>query len=93
MLIEDRHLLQELSVASYVSNDAHIVGGDEPRRNSEQQVNVDENDTVQLVAGGRLCESSTKEGPSMMVLTGPNFSGKSVYQKQVGSRCFSSISN
>ncbi|EXJ86901.1 hypothetical protein A1O3_03855 [Capronia epimyces CBS 606.96] len=50
-----RHLLQEMSVASFVPNDTFLVGG----------------------GGGGI------EGPSMLILTGPNYSGKSVYQKQV----------
>ena len=55
-----RHILQEMTVPSFVPNDAHIVGGDS------------DNETE--------AERSTA---SMIMLTGPNYSGKSVYQKQV----------
>ncbi|OAL29677.1 hypothetical protein AYO22_02091 [Fonsecaea multimorphosa] len=53
-----RHLLQEMTVPSFVANDTFLVGG-----NGE--------------------ETDPAEGPSMILLTGPNYSGKSVYQKQV----------
>ncbi|KAF1911832.1 muts domain V-domain-containing protein [Ampelomyces quisqualis] len=62
-----RHILHELTVSSFVPNDTHLVGG----------MGNDAPD----------CESnldhSGAEGPSMLVLTGPNYSGKSVYLKQV----------
>lgn len=55
-----RHLLQEMSVPSFVPNDTFVVGG-----------------------SGLEDNNGRKEGPSMILLTGPNYSGKSVYQKQV----------
>lgn len=45
------------------------------------------NDT--LIVGGKAMEDSTNglreiaQAPSMLLLTGPNYSGKSVYMKQV----------
>lgn len=57
-----RHILQEMAVPSYVTNDTFLVGG--PAEN-------------------RLGPDETIDGPSMLMLTGPNYSGKSVYQKQV----------
>lgn len=48
-----RHLLQEMTVASFVPNDTFLSGGAE------------------------------SHGPAMTILTGPNYSGKSVYLKQV----------
>ncbi|KIW34581.1 uncharacterized protein PV07_01356 [Cladophialophora immunda] len=51
-----RHLLQEMTVPSFVPNDTFLEGG-----NGE----------------------TDPAGPSMILLTGPNYSGKSVYQKQV----------
>lgn len=58
-----RHLLQELTVPSYVANDTFLVGG-----NGE--------DTDHMNA-------ELTQNPNMLLLTGPNFSGKSVYLKQV----------
>ncbi|KAL1306915.1 hypothetical protein AAFC00_005558 [Neodothiora populina] len=63
-----RHILQELSVASYVPNDtfiaasqAAVVGEDRPNRTARDR----------------------SDGPSVVLVTGPNYSGKSVYLKQV----------
>ena len=61
-------------VPSYVPNDAYLRGGRDPehRENSflvESQSVSDHSDDL--------------ERPSMLLLTGPNYSGKSVYQKQV----------
>ncbi|GFF46840.1 DNA mismatch repair protein MSH5 [Aspergillus lentulus] len=61
-----RHILQELTVPSYVPNDTFLVGGSLP---ASQE--------------GELEISETSNGPSMLILTGPNYSGKSVYMKQV----------
>ncbi|OAG34975.1 hypothetical protein AYO21_10862 [Fonsecaea monophora] len=55
-----RHLLQEMTVPSFVANNTLIVGGD-----------------------GDGNRDTDPTGPSMILLTGPNYSGKSVYQKQV----------
>lgn len=64
-----RHILQEMTVPSYVPNDAFLVGGsgeeDDPR-----------------------IEESPRRGPCMLLLTGPNYSGKSVYLKQVALICY-----
>lgn len=54
-----RHLLQEMTVPSFVPNDTLLVGG----HGADQD--------------------AAMGGPSMLILTGPNYSGKSVYQKQV----------
>ncbi|KAJ5217788.1 uncharacterized protein N7469_011413 [Penicillium citrinum] len=59
-----RHLLQELTVPSYVPNDFAIRAGTSSSDSGRDSSQVD-----QL--------------PSMLLLTGPNFSGKSVYMKQV----------
>lgn len=61
MLIVISHMLQELTVSSYVPNDTLLMGGNNyTERERDDQV------------------------PSMILLTGPNYSGKSVYMKQVG---------
>lgn len=72
----DRHPLQELAVPSYVANSALLLGGAG-------------NDA--LASSGDLSSSARSgaqraDGPSTLLLTGPNYSGKSVYQKQV-SQC------
>jgi DNA mismatch repair protein MSH5 len=59
-----RHMLQEMTVPSYVPNDTSLVGGSE------------DSDTN----GASTCKD---HDPSMLILTGPNYSGKSVYMKQV----------
>ena len=55
-LKHSRHILQEMTVSSYVPNDTLLMGG---------------------------MEQSESERPSMLLLTRPNYSGKSVYMKQV----------
>ena len=52
-----RHILQEMTVPSYVPNDTRLAGGD--------------------------AAIDGQPAPNMLMLTGPNYSGKSVYQKQV----------
>ncbi|KAJ5576749.1 DNA mismatch repair protein MutS core [Penicillium sp. DV-2018c] len=58
-----RHILQELTVSSYVPNDTLLVGG--------------------RVSNPSDITSPANQNPSMLLLTGPNYSGKSVYMKQV----------
>lgn len=71
-LMQPRHLLQEMTVPTYIANDAYLVGG----RGRERSQTVDsDNSTIRSTVDA--------EGPSMVLLTGPNYSGKSVYQKQV----------
>ncbi|PLB43783.1 DNA mismatch repair protein Msh5 [Aspergillus steynii IBT 23096] len=60
-----RHILQELTVSSYVPNDTLLVGGE-----------------LDAEASGSSNQSSMN-APNMLLLTGPNYSGKSVYMKQV----------
>jgi DNA mismatch repair protein MSH5 len=67
-----RHPLQELTVPSYIENDCWLSGGigeggeDEPMSPSPCSASVQE----------------SVECPSMLIMTGPNYSGKSVYLKQ-----------
>ncbi|KAB5579927.1 muts domain V-domain-containing protein [Coniochaeta sp. 2T2.1] len=72
---EGRHPLQELVVPSFIANPCHISGG----RDNE----VDED--VQLPPPSHQPEHDQDDqpAPSMLILTGPNHSGKSVYLKQV----------
>ncbi|KAL2818281.1 muts domain V-domain-containing protein [Aspergillus granulosus] len=64
-----RHILQELTVSSYVPNDTFLVGG-----SLEQSIDY-----------SNLAPEALRTGssPSMLLLTGPNYSGKSVYMKQI----------
>ncbi|OXV09463.1 hypothetical protein Egran_02772 [Elaphomyces granulatus] len=71
-----RHPLQELTVSSYVPNDTSLAGG--PGWSSQLQT-TNPRDALQLST------AEPPEGPSMLLLTGPNFSGKSVYLKQIQS--------
>ncbi|KAL4786062.1 muts domain V-domain-containing protein [Aspergillus varians] len=65
-----RHMLQELTVSSYVPNDTFLVGG----RLEEHTASHAQHAPESLRIGS---------SPSMLLLTGPNYSGKSVYMKQV----------
>ncbi|KFX88111.1 hypothetical protein V490_07834 [Pseudogymnoascus sp. VKM F-3557] len=61
-----RHLLQELTVPSYVANDAFLQGG-----------------SAEADDGAMSPSDNQQKGPSLLLMTGPNFSGKSVYLKQI----------
>ncbi|KAL5336958.1 muts domain V-domain-containing protein [Aspergillus crustosus] len=65
-----RHILQEMTVSSYVPNDTFLVGG----KLDEQAADYSQHAPAALRTGS---------SPSMLLLTGPNYSGKSVYMKQV----------
>ncbi|KAF7860638.1 hypothetical protein EAF04_008157 [Stromatinia cepivora] len=66
-----RHPLQELTVPSYVANDCYLAGG------SGNGIGID-----QQSASDTTQESEDIGCPSMLLMTGPNYSGKSVYLKQ-----------
>lgn len=55
---------------SYVPNDTFLVGG-----NLETGSPASQEDELEML--------ENPNGPSMLILTGPNYSGKSVYMKQV----------
>ncbi|RJE19963.1 mismatch repair protein [Aspergillus sclerotialis] len=61
-----------MTVSSYVPNDTFLVGGNSRSESSGRGPEMSEN---------RL-EDETPQCPSMLLLTGPNYSGKSVYMKQ-----------
>lgn len=75
----NRHPLQELTVGSYVSNHTLVVGG--PGHGGDENAGSLAGPESSFRAKAR----AAKEGSSMLILTGPNYSGKSVYLKQVGS--------
>jgi DNA mismatch repair protein MSH5 len=62
-----RHALQELAVSSFIDNDCRLAGGPGPDTSYSSEWDAE----------------SVELDPSMLVLTGPNHSGKSVYLKQV----------
>ncbi|KAF2154784.1 DNA mismatch repair protein MSH5 [Myriangium duriaei CBS 260.36] len=69
-----RHLMQERTVPVFVANDTVLVGG--PGQTTEGTY-------VSNIGSSPQHSSTTAEGPSMLMVTGPNYSGKSVYLKQV----------
>ncbi|KAL8652401.1 MAG: hypothetical protein Q9210_002702, partial [Variospora velana] len=73
-----RHPLQELTVPSYVANDTFIVGG----RGTSIHVNESGDDERQMVVSP-VASHGTQDQTSMLLMTGPNYSGKSVHLKHV----------
>ena len=80
MLTTQRHPLQELTVPSYVANDTTIEGG--PGNHTATQ-RSDATSSSLIDPSQRTSTPETPDDPSMLILTGPNYSGKSVYLKQV----------
>ena len=74
------HPLQELTVPSYVPNDTFLVGGAGPVSSTNER---DGGKNVPTNGSGEQTWSGRDETPSMLMMTGPNYSGKSVYLKQV----------
>lgn len=68
-----RHPLQELAVPSYIANDCLIAGG---------LGDGEDDDGVSLQFPGSASVQQSVEIPSTLIMTGPNYSGKSVYLKQ-----------
>ena len=65
---------------SYVPNDAFLVGG---LGGSLPHGATHENKETSASSSNERSDSQEVEGPSMLMMTGPNYSGKSVYLKQV----------
>jgi DNA mismatch repair protein MSH5 len=81
-----RHLLQEMTVPSYVTNDAFLAAGkgSSNNNNSPERSEMLSSSPVANNASPNSAEITTEAeagGPSMLLLTGPNYSGKSVYLK------------
>lgn len=68
-----RHALQELTVPAYIPNGCRISGG-------SSNEDADEESLLSHRRSGSVHTSI--ENPSMLIMTGPNYSGKSVYLKQ-----------
>lgn len=66
-----RHPLQELTVPVYILNDCFVAGG----------TGDDENASPGLGPQASAVQESI-ESPNVLMMTGPNYSGKSVYLKQ-----------
>lgn len=75
-----RHPLQELTVPSYIANDAFVVGG--AGENHSIQRSQRNHEPPRAVSHAESVVGDVK-GPSMLMMTGPNYSGKSVYLKQI----------
>ena len=71
-----RHILQERTVSQFIPNDTFVVGG-------AGDVKSDADPQLGLSSYLQSSSITHEGGPSMLVLTGPNYSGKSVYLKQV----------
>lgn len=69
-----RHILQEKVVSNFIPNDTLLAGGE-----GESLVEHQDNSSV----GAQYRTEDGSVVPSMILVTGPNFSGKSVYLKQV----------
>ncbi|KAI6825107.1 hypothetical protein KC342_g11225 [Hortaea werneckii] len=77
-----RHPLQELTVPAFVSNDTYLVGGEGNEPDSAQfEALTSQGPNLVDTQGARARDA--REGPSMVLMTGPNYSGKSIYLKQV----------
>ena len=75
--------MQELTVPAYVPNDTFLVGGAGPHDSNELQGVQSKNDEATDLTSQKAAHSEAQEGCNMLVMTGPNYSGKSVYLKQV----------
>ncbi|KAF2761501.1 hypothetical protein EJ05DRAFT_174055 [Pseudovirgaria hyperparasitica] len=80
-----RHLLQELTVPSYVTNSAYILGGrgsipHQHHAHDDSLAALRETETANSTIRNTGLEAS--HAPRILIMTGPNYSGKSVYLKQ-----------
>lgn len=70
-------MLQELLASSFVANDTAMKGGD-----GDGEIASEQHDRL-LTSPTTRQAHAYENSPSMLILTGPNYSGKSVYLKQV----------
>lgn len=82
-----RHPLQELTVPSYVPNDTRLLGGPGEPDSESQPRSMTTSHAEPLTSQPGRRSSAAPNAPSMVLLTGPNYSGKSVYLKQVSRSC------
>jgi len=76
-IVKGRHVLQEQATSNFIPNDTLLKGGSGA---GDSQVDVETQDTTQV---NSVRTRDTDNNPSMMVLTGPNYSGKSCMLKQI----------
>lgn len=74
-----RHPLQELIIPLYVENDVRLSGGFGEEGNWEST----ESNSEQLDGSNPQPDSDDLNQPSMLIMSGPNYSGKSVFLKQI----------
>lgn len=65
---------------SYVANDAFLVGGSGSYSSLD---NVNDAVMEEIRPSQQTVNTEIAEGPSMLIMTGPNYSGKSVFLKQI----------
>lgn len=68
-----RHPLQELTVPAYIPNSCFLLGGGGDEDDGEDLMSPSQNSVP---------VEDDPESPSVLIMTGPNYSGKSVYLKQ-----------
>lgn len=68
-----------MSVSSFVVNNTFLVGGQGSNATHRENETTIESPHVSQ----DIHETKSNKGPSMLIMTGPNYSGKSVYLKQV----------
>ena len=73
-LINNRHILQEKVVPNFIPNDTLLAGGEGESATDQQEMSS---------VGPQYRTEDGSIVPSMILVTGTNFSGKSVYLKQV----------
>lgn len=69
--------MQEQTVSSFIANDTFLAGGDSPAQDGEEDAEP-LNHLSQKEAS-----INSSEAPTMLMMSGPNYSGKSVYLKQI----------
>ena len=77
---EGRHVLHELGHGMCIPNDTRLIGGQEDNAISEDRERED--DELPRDLGSMPPPPRPAPAPSMLVVTGPNYSGKSLYLKQ-----------
>jgi len=66
-----------------VANDTLIVGGKGSHEADNADPDIADQKMQSQVVPSEATQQTSTEGPSMLIMTGPNYSGKSVYLKQV----------
>ncbi|KAL7267478.1 chaperone ATPase hsp78 [Rhizina undulata] len=95
---QGRHPLQELCVSAYIENDTKLAGGkgvtESQQEGDRMEIDEEEDSSVEdetpkpkrkgpIISNKDNPQTESISEPSMILVTGPNYSGKSVYLKQV----------